>query len=326
MTWFYILLFVSAILFAGQFLLTKQFQRFNGEGLASTLKLSLFAYLTIAIFFFVKAQIGADGFRFGFSWFTLGVTLGIALVSVSCVYLSIKVLGVANMSVYSIFMMMGGIILPSLVGMIFYGEKLTCLKGVSIALMLVAILFTTKSDDRKTTKKTWLYYIGVFLLNGMVGVLFTVHQNQPALSAYSERVNGVLQSNSDVFMSWYGISTALLAGAVMLGYTLFGKKAHKMENAEGSERTKTSVCGKALLSILIGVGYGLANGVGNYFISLSTSPGCLGSSVTFPIVNGGTIIFSGLMGIFLYKEKCTWKTLVGFAIIILSTVLFMIAQ
>ena len=107
MTVYYILLFVAAILFAGQFLFTKQFQRYNGDSLNSTLKLSFFAYLTIAVFFFIKAQIGAEWFRFGFSWFTLCMTLGIAVVSISCVYLGVKVLGIGNMSVYSTSMRLG---------------------------------------------------------------------------------------------------------------------------------------------------------------------------------------------------------------------------
>ena len=121
---YYALLFLSAILFSGQFLFTKAFQKYNGDSLKTTLKLIFFAYITIAIFFFVKAQIGADGLRFGFSWFTLGMTLGIAIISISCVYLGVKVLGIGNTSVYSTFMMVGSMALPSLVGILAYNEMI----------------------------------------------------------------------------------------------------------------------------------------------------------------------------------------------------------
>ncbi|MBQ4269263.1 MAG: hypothetical protein IJB97_06420, partial [Clostridia bacterium] len=139
MTGYYILLFIAALMFAGQFLFTKQFQRLNGNSLGSTVKLSFFAFIVIAIFFFVKAQIGADGFRFGFSWFTLLMTLGIAVVSVTCTYLGVKLLGIGDMSVYSAFMMIGSMVLPSFVGIAFYGEELTWLKGIAIFLMLLAV-------------------------------------------------------------------------------------------------------------------------------------------------------------------------------------------
>lgn len=326
MTVYYILLFVAAILFAGQFLFTKQFQRYNGDSLNSTLKLSFFAYLTIAVFFFIKAQIGAEGFRFGFSWFTLCMTLGIAVVSISCVYLGVKVLGIGNMSVYSTFMMIGSMVLPSVVGIVFYGEtENLALKLVAIALMLGAVLFTSGNDDTKSDKKALFFYVGVFFLNGLIGVLFTVHQNQPTWSAYWETVNGKAVSNSDVFMSWYGISTAILSGALLLVSKL---KDRNKPQTDG-DVTKTKGAGMAqtlLFSLLIAIGYGVFNGLGNYFISLSTTPNALGSSVTFPIVNGGTIVVSTLMGIFLYKEKSDWKTWVGCALVLVSTVLFMFAQ
>ena len=220
---FYVLLTVSAILFASQFLLTKQFQRFNGDSLYSTLKLTLFAYVTIAVFFFVKANIGASQLKFGFSIFTLLMTLGIAVVSMTCMYLGVKVLGIGNMSVYSVFMMVGSMVLPSLVGLVFYGEELTWLKGVAILLMLVSIVFMTNKDDTKANKKALFFYVGVFILNGLVGVLFTIHQNQPLLSAYYEVIDGVAVSNSDVFMSWYGISTSVLAGIILIVYKIVNK-------------------------------------------------------------------------------------------------------
>ncbi|MBQ7879436.1 MAG: hypothetical protein IJ317_02180 [Clostridia bacterium] len=355
MTVYYILLFIAALMFAGQFLFTKQFQRLNGNSLGSTVKLSFFAFIVIALFFFVKAQIGADGFRFGFSWFTLFMTLGIAVVSVSCTYLGVKLLGIGNMSVYSAFMMIGSMVLPSFVGIVFYGEELTWLKGIAIALMLLAVAFTAGTDGEKSNKKALLFYIGVFILNGLIGVFFTVHNNQPTWTAYFETVDGKLTANSDVFMSWYGISTALLSGAIMLVMKIVEKRKIKTfetsktdgaglcstENSateavtengaetvsdETAKKPKMSAWKVLLLSVLIAAGFGLVNGLGNYFITLGTKPGALGSSVTFPIVNGGTIVFSTLIGFFAFKEKITWKTWLGLALVVVSTTLFMLAQ
>ena len=353
MTGYYILLFIAALMFAGQFLFTKQFQRLNGNSLGSTVKLSFFAFIVIAIFFFVKAQIGADGFRFGFSWFTLLMTLGIAVVSVTCTYLGVKLLGIGDMSVYSAFMMIGSMVLPSFVGIAFYGEELTWLKGIAIFLMLLAVAFTAGTSGEKSNKKALLFYIGVFVLNGLIGVFFTIHNNQPTWTACFETVDGKLMANSDVFMSWYGISTALLSGAIMLVMKIVEKvKAKNLENAktdgaglcstknvvetetavtetsaaQTASKPKMSAIKILLLSIAVAAGFGIVNGLGNYFITLGTKPGALGSSVTFPIVNGGTIVFSTLIGFFAFKEKITWKTWLGLALVVVSTTLFMLAQ
>lgn len=327
---YYALLFVAAILFSGQFLFTKVFQKYNGDSLKTTLKLIFFSYITIAIFFFVKAQIGADEVRFGFSWFTLAMTLAVALVSMTCVYLSVKVLGVGNTSVYSTFMMVGSMALPSIVGILAYGEtEKLGLKLIAIAIMLAATVFTTGDDDTKSNKKAIFYYIGVFLLNGLVGVLFTIHQNQPELAAYSELVKdaqGVLhlEANSDVFLSWYGVSTAVLSGLLLLVFKLLDKAKAMQALSENGEKAVAGTKGSLLPSLLVAVGYGVFNGMGNYFIAISTIK--VGASVTFPVVNGGTILVSTLLGVFLYKEKAGWKTWLGCSLVLIATILFALAQ
>ena len=139
---YFVLLFLAALIFASQFFVTRQYQLRNGTGFLSSVKLSFFAYLTIAIFFFVKGCLTAGRLNFGFTWFTFGITLLIAVVSLSCVYMGIKVLAVGDMSIYSVFMMLGSIILPSFVDLVFYyePEKLSWLKAVALGLMIIAII------------------------------------------------------------------------------------------------------------------------------------------------------------------------------------------
>ena len=337
MAGYYVLLFCSALIFSLQFLITRQYQRRNGTGFISSVRLSLFAYFTIALFFFVKGCITMKTLNFGFSWFTLLMTLLVAVVSLSNVYMGIKVLAVGDMSIYSVFMMLGSLVLPSLVGLIFYHETLTLLKGVALACMIVAIVFSVSSVDKsKLTLKAMLYYIGIFVMNGMIGVLFTIHQNQPELTAAALKTAGGYGVNNDVFMTWYGLSTVLLCGIVYLAAIL----VQKIQKAKGSESKEadslsateettvtTTAMESALKAFLITFGlsalYGLCNGLGDYFIALATQPHALGSSVTFPIINGGTILFSTLSGVIFFKEKVKWTTIVSLALVITATVLFM---
>lgn len=327
---YYILLFCSALIFSLQFLITKQYQRRNGTGFLSSVRLSLFAYLAIALFFFIKGCITIKGLNVGFSWFTLLMTMLIAIVSLSCVYMGIKVLSVGDMSIYSVFMMLGSLVLPSLVGLLFYEEELTILKGIALLCMFAAIIFSVSGVDKdKFTLKELLYYIGIFVMNGMIGVLFTVHQNQPELTAsVMTNADGAFIVNNDVFMTWYGLSTVILCSAFYL-VTFILQKVKGKRNSEGAETvTENAAVGKSkvkgfLVSIALAAIYGLCNGLGDYFIALATQPHALGSSVTFPIINGGTILFSTLVGIVLYKEKLKRTTVVSLVLVIVATVLFM---
>lgn len=332
---YYILLFLSALIFASQFFVTRQYQLRNGTGFLGSVKLSFFAYLTIAIFFFVKGCLTTGTLNFGFTWFTFGITLLIAVVSLSCVYMGIKVLAVGDMSIYSVFMMLGSIILPSFVDLVFYyaPEKLSWLKAVALLLMIIAIIFSVSSVDKnKLTLKAILYYIGIFVMNGMIGVFFTIHQNQPELTAAVMQTADELVVNNDVFMTWYGISTVLLAGAIY-GVCYFVKpiksKLSELDGVDSGNEGTAVVEGKesAMKALLITIGlaaiYGLCNGVGDYFIAIATQPNALGASVTFPIINGGTIIFSTLSGIVFFKEKLTVSTVISLIIVVVSTVLFM---
>lgn len=327
---YYILLFCSALIFSLQFLITKQYQRRNGTGFLSSVRLSLFAYLTIALFFFIKGCITFKGLNFGFSWFTLLMTLLVAVVSLSCVYMGIKVLAVGDMSIYSVFMMLGSLVLPSVVGLLFYDEKLTWLKGIALLCMFGAIILSVSSVDKsKLTVKAVLYYIGIFIMNGMIGVLFTVHQNQPELTAGAiANSDGSFGVNNDVFMTWYGLSTVLLCSAVYL-ISFIIQKVKGTENSPNSETVaKESTVAESfvkgfLITLALSALYGLCNGLGDYFIALATQPHALGSSVTFPIINGGTILFSTLIGVVLYKEKWKLTTLISLALVVIATVLFM---
>ena len=363
MTLYYLALVFSALIFSSQFLITRQYQRRNGTGFMSSVRLSLFAYATIALFFLVKGSIAFGRLNVGFSFFTLAMTLGVAVVSLSCAYMGIKVLSVGDMSVYSVFMMLGSMVLPSLAGIIFFGESFGLLKGLALLLMIAAVIISI-GGKKKISAKAIAYYIGIFVMNGLIGVFFTVHQNNPALTAAAiVGADGGVTVNNDVFMTWYGLSTVILCLAIYAVYaimrlvnkkkavggaeaaTVDGEKTadgmtaeadgmavegevvpeKSCEKATDSSETATKKVGGAALAISIGLAaiYGVCNGLGDYFIALGTQPGALGASVSFPVVNGGTILFSTLFGRIIYKEKITVNTVISLVLTFVSTIMFL---
>jgi len=137
------------------------------------------------------------------------------------------------------------------VGLIFYEEELTILKGIALLCMIAAIVFCVSGVDKsKLTFKALLYYIGIFVMNGMIGVLFTVHQNQPKLTAgVIANADGSFVVNNDIFMTWYGLSTVILCSIVYLVFFIMQKikdgKNSSYELADnGSERSACYAKGK----------------------------------------------------------------------------------
>ena len=241
--------------------------------------------------------------------------------------MGIKVLAVGDMSIYSVFMMLGSLLLPSLVGLIFYGEELTPIKGIAFVCMFSAIVLSVSSIDKsKLTLKAFLYYVGIFVMNGMIGVIFTILQNQPSLTAGSILgSDGTYSINNDVFMTWYGLSMVILCAVVYAVLFVVSKikKAPELIAVTQEESTGESAVKAFTISLVFAALYGLCNGLGDCFIALATQPGALGSSVTFPIINGGTIIFSTVCGMIFYKEKLKPLTIISILLVIASTILFM---
>ena len=170
---YYTLVIISTVLFSLQFLFTQRFQETSGTGMKPTLVFSLYKSLVI-----IFMMLLISGFKIGFSWFSLLMATVYAVSSMAMSYYSLKAFAVANLSVYSVFSMLGGMILPFFLGVLFFdeGDKLV-FKIICCALIVVAVLLNIKSG--KQDKKALFYYFAVFVLNGMSGVISKLHQSSP---------------------------------------------------------------------------------------------------------------------------------------------------
>lgn len=147
--------------------------------------------------------------------------------------------------------------LPFLAGLAFYGEPMTLAKGICVVLILVALLLGVGSGKGKGGT---LYYAGVFLLNGMSGVLSKIYED-----ADFDKVSATGYS------LWSAIITVFLTASVLL---LLGKRVKR----------------PCLGSILWSVGGGAFNRVANLILLLALA--VLPASVQYPMVTGGVMIVS----------------------------------
>jgi hypothetical protein len=281
---YYTLVIISTILFSLQFLFTQRFQETSGTGMKPTLVFSLYKSLVIILMMLL-----ISGFKIQFSWFSLLMATVYAVSSMAMSYYSLKAFAVANLSVYSVFSMLGGMILPFFLGVLFFdeGDKLV-FKIICCALIVVAVLLNIKSG--KQDKKALFYYFAVFVLNGMSGVISKLHQS-----------SSLSPVDSSSFMLWSAVVTVVLSAAwLLIAY-----------------RQIPLIKGKNIFFV---TGYGVFNGLGNLFllIALSGENG-LPASVQYPLVTGGVMVCSTIIST-IRKEKLTVREYVATFIALLASI------
>jgi len=270
---YYGVLLAAVTMFSFQFLFNGIFEKEYGNSLRAMFVFSAGSSLVGFVILFI-----INGFKFEFTWFSLLMAFFAALDSIGYTYFSLKSLGRINLSLYSMFSMLGGMILPSVVGILFYNEEFTVGKGICYALLLLSLVLSSKKGEKKSG---YIYYMGVFVLNGMSGVLSTIFQNAPY-----EKTSA----------AGYSMLIALLALVICLAFLPFIK-------GDGERLTK-----KAVVSM---GGYGVLCRVGNYLLLIALAH--LPASAQYPFVTGGVMIISTIISLFT-KNKPSKREIIGVAV------------
>lgn len=245
-------------MFAVQFFFTDMFRKAYGDDLTAMLVSSAGGALTGMIILSA-----ASGFSFGSTPFSLIMAVITAINCGAVSYCGLKALGKVNLSVYSLYMMTGGMVLPCVVGIAFFDERVTAGKILCIVFIIAALFISTDFSDKKSGVG---YCLGIFVLNGMAGVLAKIYQ-----ASDFDKVSAPEYS--------------FLCAAV--GFILPGGTHCRDEEELASDKCRSGFCGvckrysrKARKSFAL--------------LSLAVLP----ASVQYPFITGGTVIFSTLLGFF----------------------------
>ena len=242
----------------------------------------------------------------------LAIAFGVVTIGFSLLGIVVSKLG--SMSMYSMFATLGSIIISFLFGIVFNGEGATTsvFRYVAIAIMIVSLIFPVL-DDMKAKggecKKRkgllfWLACFAGFVVNGLTGPIMTLQ----------ESVQQVCKINSIQFCGLYLLFTAVLA-LLMLGVMLIVPKFRPQV-----------VLSKQIIGIkplLFSAGYGAVTVVGNALNIEALSNG-VPSSVQFPVVNGGVILVTAMIGMLAFREKSGIFTKIGLGLTLIATVLFVL--
>ena len=228
-------------------------------------------------------------FRLDFTVFTLIMAIISALNGLAYTICSLKAFAHINLSVYSLFAMLGGMILPFLQGILFYDEGLTLGKIICMIFLTAALLLTVEKGDRK--KKGWIYYAGVFVLNGMSGVISKFFQSSP----YEK-------TDAASFSIWSAIASVVISGVLLL----FLLKQVKFPS---------------LIAILCAAGSGAINRIANFLLLIALA--VLPASVQYPFITGGVLVVSTALAP-LAGQKPTVKELISVALAFIGVLILVI--
>lgn len=256
---------------------------------------------------------------FLFSFFVNGCKINFASITLWCSLIVAVTIGFDNvagvvafkyckMSLYTTFIMAGGMVIPSVFGVLFLQETLSVWRILGIVAIIAALVIPVfEKTEEKTSKIGLLLCVAVFVCNGLNNVASKVHQTS---------ANALTTQDFLIYMNvWY----FLLSLAIALGY--WAVKARK-KSAEGisveekrpidwKERVKPILL--ILLSSLIG-------STGTSFNLLAAKT--VDASLMYPLITGGGMAITALCGRIFFKEKITKLNAISLCVAVLGTVLF----
>ena len=283
----YILVMLAAVLLAFEFSFSKKYQSIEGTAIVSGLRYNMLTGLLSALIMF-----GINGFRFEFSGYSLIMALSMSLCSSLNVLLSFKVLKLGGMALYSTFLMSGGMLLPYIFGVLFLNESLTLFRIFGIMAVLAGVVFSTASLKQANTKQLILCF-AVFILNGFVSILSKCHQ---------------------ITVSHATIGTASFAMYSGIGKFIFSAAALIFCKPQRSPMQKKH-------SVAFVAGAAIIGGI-SYLLQL-VSARALPATVLYPIITGGSMIFSAIAGRVFVKEPLSKRQLFSIIFCLIGTLLFL---
>jgi len=288
----YLILFFAVLCIAVQFNINKLYQKKFAAGLREILFFSLVCGAANTIFFFIYGGIPE------FSTFSFVISILLAVVSSLSILVGILIMKYGKMSVYSVFTMLGGMILPYFYGIIFLDETLSAARIIGLAILICALPLSTFSRSDNKNKTAVFYYIlcvMIFLLNGTVSIISKSH---------SINISAVPAAN---FIFYSNLWVTVINCAA---YFIFKPKVETPAKVN-----KLPAVGLITVFALVsGVGFLLQ------LISAKTVP----AVVLYPFVTGGSIVLSTIGARIFFGEKISLPALVGIVMAVGGTLLFLI--
>jgi drug/metabolite transporter (DMT)-like permease len=283
---YYAFALLASVLLAAEFGFSKKYQLSEGSSPAAVLRFNVISGLASA-----GIMWAFSGFRLEWSGFSFLLASAMGLCCVGYTLLGFHVLKLGGMALYSTFLMSGGMVLPYLFGISFLGEPLTLPRTLGILAMLAAVILSNSRKERFSGKLLALC-AGVFFLNGIVSILSKCHQITGRYEAVS----------SAHFVMYSGLCKCFFCSA------LLWCKYRPLWNMRKASSFPVAV-GAALISAI------------SYLVQLICAKH-LPASVLYPMITGGSVVFSALAGLLCFRERLSKDQFFGIVLCMIGALLF----
>ncbi len=283
MIYIFICIFLNAILFV----IFKLFSRFK----INTLQAIVFNYIVAGTLALSQADTNYGISDFSKQkWFYAAILLGFLFISIfNIMAKTTQLLGVSVAAITGKMSM----IIPVFFGYILYNENFGVIKITAVILAILAVYLTSIKEKREVELKLFYYPFLLFIGSGLLDTLLKYFET-----------NYVKQNEVNVFIGTVFFIAFFIGVITLLYYRIQGKLSLSYKN------------------IFAGVVLGIVNYYSMYYLlkALQTI-GLTDSSKVFTLNNIGIVLFSSLIGYFLFEEKYTGKNKIGIVLSIISILL-----
>ena len=189
--------------------------------------------------------------------------------------------------------MLGGMLLPFFQGILFYNEGITLGKILCVIIIGFSLLLTIKKGEKKSG---YIYYLGIFILNGLSGVLANLF-SESTFEKTSAAGYSILLAIVSIIVSFIALVIIYLS---------------KKEQLTKPNLSSTALC----------ITNGILDKVANYLLVFALL--YVDASIQYPMVTGGVMIVSTissfLMGIKPSKKEVVAVLIAFIAMLVLCFV------
>lgn len=298
----YVMLVIACILIAFQFTANKLYQRKCSKRKSDVMLYAMLTGFFSFVIFVIYGCVTGEIVAFLPSVKTLSFWFALILATLSTLSLLTGVLAAKHGStaIYSVFMMLGSMIIASVVGMTAWGEGTGVLKIVGIIVLCAAIVIPVIGKGEKMNVK----FTVICAISGLMNGVFTV------ISASHSKLLGTdMVTNTNAMMLWLYLFTAVLALVFYL-IMRFALKTDKVEQDEMPLQTEAPakksfikvITGSiVVMTVLSALMFSASSGFG-YLLQLLVLEK-LDATIVSPLVSGLTIVMSAFAGLLFFKEK-----------------------
>lgn len=304
---YYLIVLLAVIGLAGNFCLTKLYQNRTGTGFRISVLFNIITgAFTATLFFFINGFMNGFSLHFtSFSW--LMATLLLFFCG-SYALIGFKIIAMGNIAVYTLFLMLGGMMLPYFFGLIYLEETFSYLRLAGLVLMIVAIALSgMNNNNRQKRRNSWLFFVLcmiVFCLNGGGSIVSKIHQLPE---------NEFRAAASPAFVMMAGIIRVVVFSLIYLGIRIKDRKTSE-------EKRPRPI--KLPLSV-IGIMFASSAVDGASYLCQLIGASHLPATVLYPMITGGSVVLTALAGRIFFKQKLSLPGAVGIVLCFVATLFFL---